>query len=1068
MPSSGFGQFLDALPPTYTGYQIWGNQRGSESPSSQLTRSLREPDNANHVTVLNRLLGTLAANKVPGPQLFRLDAEFSVILGEGGQGNVRAVDDKVAARYSNADKKVLSRWPVKLIAIKQHKPRYEQEIRPPPSPGNNRSKRESARQKLNHHLRAAEREVLALSPELWRGSRNIVQLLGWGLCLDTIEDPQSKCCSSVQIPLLVLERADMNLAEFLQNVLFPQEALRSTSYADEASADCVYTLHQQQINSIPRSAWNWLMTGTGFAVDPYETIRGLCMDIGHGLQDLHANNFTHGDLKPQNVLIFKKGSSWIAKLCDFGCARGRLDNEGNAAEHEESVTANSDTATSTEPERSVTREDDATPPGKSTPLHKEQYLGTPTWLPPTDEATAKLDFEGLRKCDLYVYGLVVWSSFCYRGMSLSHNRTVTRVKESLEVLFGNTNFINTTRSTQLKNSISSLLTKTMADRDSRDPTPWTCLYGPSDRAPDPIPTASENANTPTHSPNIGSSNRVLSPDMKIAYREKAWWALPATQPSKAPAMDIIPSSPSHSISDSVDMSETSSVESLEIMEEDGTGPASSRLIANDDDFKSLDVFESSRRREELPQVYKDMDQLLEKWSQSPELATLYCLARFRSRFPLDWWQQDTPGKNMLERVLQTIPDIDICVLAWLCYGPVGELEVRTLSQTRETWKAVLDSSPLDESQRLDRFLLLMQFGARVDKNIGGASSSASLTDWYTICSVYFRSCRPETQPTVFQEISRIFQRVNRLPHIPGATKTFMRKFLNKQKSVLPKAKTINTDFDHESTPLLHQDLLPIGWREHGMSNSRVTVCYEEELTQSMTLRRPKLSIQKLRQLKIGFLNKKRGSCQLDLGSYMYPASQVHDRDVSTPESVSRFPFYNESWFFKESSIELPSENILGKIRRKETRTPQITSFSVRLPELGLLDLIQDFFEALFSFLKPILLLVGFIIGLIAFKLLVVVITLIFLPVLIFLLVLLILCGLCYLILCVIADLEFEPVLLAVFMAGPSFYLCYLMLKDGCSTGAAGEGATGEVCRYCWYKFWTALCNLKCYRGQCVK
>src|SRR5690606_34566585 len=63
-----------------------------------------------------------------------------------------------------------------------------------------------------------EAEVLTLSPNLFHGHPNIVQLMGWGLCLDTFEDPQSDCCGSVQLPVLVLERAEMNFSQLLESL----------------------------------------------------------------------------------------------------------------------------------------------------------------------------------------------------------------------------------------------------------------------------------------------------------------------------------------------------------------------------------------------------------------------------------------------------------------------------------------------------------------------------------------------------------------------------------------------------------------------------------------------------------------------------------------------------------------------------------------------------------------------------------------------------------------------------------------------------------------------------------
>ena len=43
--------------------------------------------------------------------------------------------------------------------------------------------------------------------------------------------------------------------------------------------------------------------------------------VAHGMKHLHDHNIIHRDLKSANVLL---ASGWVAKLCDFGCARESL------------------------------------------------------------------------------------------------------------------------------------------------------------------------------------------------------------------------------------------------------------------------------------------------------------------------------------------------------------------------------------------------------------------------------------------------------------------------------------------------------------------------------------------------------------------------------------------------------------------------------------------------------------------------------------------------------------------------------------------------------------------------
>ncbi|KAF6515568.1 hypothetical protein HZS61_004309 [Fusarium oxysporum f. sp. conglutinans] len=46
---------------------------------------------------------------------------------------------------------------------------------------------------------------------------------------------------------------------------------------------------------------------------------GLCSDIGNAIMDMHANYIVHGDIKPENVLVFRdKSGKYRARLIDFG------------------------------------------------------------------------------------------------------------------------------------------------------------------------------------------------------------------------------------------------------------------------------------------------------------------------------------------------------------------------------------------------------------------------------------------------------------------------------------------------------------------------------------------------------------------------------------------------------------------------------------------------------------------------------------------------------------------------------------------------------------------------------
>ena len=90
-------------------------------------------------------------------------------------------------------------------------------------------------------------------------------------------------------------------------------------------------------------------------------------DVARGMKHLHDHDVIHRDLKSPNVLL---SSEWVAKLCDFGCAR------------ELTHTVTTDQA------------------------------GTYRWMPPEimKKATARIN----KKCDLFSYGMVLFELFAHK------------------------------------------------------------------------------------------------------------------------------------------------------------------------------------------------------------------------------------------------------------------------------------------------------------------------------------------------------------------------------------------------------------------------------------------------------------------------------------------------------------------------------------------------------------------------------------------------------------------------------------------------------------------------------
>lgn len=115
-------------------------------------------------------------------------------------------------------------------------------------------------------LRQAKMEISAMSNQVVQSYPGICKVLALGV----------SCASNGFRPSLVLERADCNLHQCLVQNTFPKETDRV----------------------------------------------GLVTGIARGLYSLHRIDMIHGDLKPSNCLVFRRGDGPpIAKVSDFGLAR---------------------------------------------------------------------------------------------------------------------------------------------------------------------------------------------------------------------------------------------------------------------------------------------------------------------------------------------------------------------------------------------------------------------------------------------------------------------------------------------------------------------------------------------------------------------------------------------------------------------------------------------------------------------------------------------------------------------------------------------------------------------------
>lgn len=179
-------------------------------------------------------------------------------------------------------------------------------------------------------LYTIETEILALCHPPLRKHRNIVTLFYWGY--DYRDDTNSPA-----VPVLYLERALCSLSSFLTT-----DSFRSSI--------------------VPQD------------IIGYQ----LCLDAAEGLAAMHRFAIVHGDIKPDNILIFPHEDPkvpFIARLSDFGVCVALQD---------------------------------------SLPTDFTVYRGTPGWRPPeaaryVEEVHGRFTPELLFRSDSFSYGLLVLS-----------------------------------------------------------------------------------------------------------------------------------------------------------------------------------------------------------------------------------------------------------------------------------------------------------------------------------------------------------------------------------------------------------------------------------------------------------------------------------------------------------------------------------------------------------------------------------------------------------------------------------------------------------------------------------
>lgn len=616
---------------------------------------------ADPFTSLSSLIATLRKYKISGPYLYRVRKEFTLPLGRGAFSvvfgvapsllpDLQRIHENIPRKTGHKNKQHrINDWAT--IAIKQ--------CHSTASPGPNiNSELQLARQ-----VESAEREILRLCDDDFRQHRNIVKLLGWGLCLDTLEDSNEH---NFRIPLLVLEKAKFNLAVFL---------------GDSVSS----------------------------TLSPTD-LRQICVDVGDGLAALHLKGIIHGDIKCDNILIFEEGTDWVAKLCDFGLAYN-FETNGKA-----------------------------------------KYDGTEAWRAPevlTQSLGNPLRKEDLPKCDVYAYGLLVWSVFLEQGKAplrceldcradmvhLTEDQDADRILHTALAKLATAKF---DLGDALTNRIRATLEVSLChDPKSRSLQPWKCLQGPLEEIIVLVKNTIRAQHVaiqqvvqstlpilPVTTPDIRSPVRFAKPVAKFAvetfnaakpYVITCWfrfWGIGIKSAARLceppPQIELIDTF-SALFRWIFQTSEDSRISDLE--RHQGTACYDLEKFLNDTG-RACDYFGPEMLNAAVA-FWKDCGPPDAKEAA----AVLYVVGRLRASLRHCCWNASSPSVEFLwlEQDFLCHPDIPFEALAWLCQGDVGQNELEQSNSIGFFPQNQDKLKRLNPSQRLERFLLLLDHGWQIEK-----------------------------------------------------------------------------------------------------------------------------------------------------------------------------------------------------------------------------------------------------------------------------------------------------------------------------------------------------------------
>jgi serine/threonine protein kinase len=861
------------------------------------------------IIVLGNLMDTLRENGIPGPQLLRLKTEFDNPLGHGAQSEVFGFNHSIlTAHGADAGDPRLPKEIRKLTTIAIKRSRVL----------NSRKRGSATETSLSSEefvflCTAAHREIDVLCHKAFHKHPNIVSLVGWGLCLDSLEDSNDEM---PRIPLLLLERAFCSFADFLAD---------PTTYAAVQSDD----------------------------------LCDLLLDVGHGLEAIHEQGIAHGDLKPDNILIFKKSGEWCAKLCDFGLSTSDAFCVNGIAE----------------------------------------YRGTPGWRPPEfyRQSWAPLDSRGHQRCDIFAFGLVVWSTFKTRGRAPRHpdmeNIGTTIDQATCDLM---TLGLSSQHYERVILTIQSALAEEPQARQGR---PWKYLDS-------------------TVYKRVGKRVRLWRQLVKKTRRFR--YAAREFRHSSV-GLSNLSSTPATRQQSSIPwcrpwMGRESEMDS-------SLQPA--KLIASPERYAQLfDLFQSlslSMRGSAGPEGFTMIkhshqpcmplhhlrlvhDGLLECIKSRNEVR-LYALARLRSRLPMCCWRQMVQPVHFIEFYMQG-PHAFV-TLAWLCRGEIGAWELNNPDYAESIMRSILKSpqnfsyfairrDQLTTQQRSRYFLLFLEHGIRIE-HIGEPSGATIFLRFLHLSNQFAQSGYGDlsisdicinfkriAQKQCIQSSTRFYM-TGALPNreesttgywttalhdsviagnytaveilvrsgfvvnaLNGENKTALYLALQQQRDQEKQRLSHPGQQQSESTELyriialLRQNSayglrmtalafegkdMPMGWEQRSLfptSSSKPIIIYHDILSHSLTFRQPTFSLYEDRRLALGSrrFSASGQTYYLDLLRFISPANVNNIAE----QLVSDIETYDDSWFQREPTIAgvdvssqprvLLTQRDLASVRRK--------------------------------------------------------------------------------------------------------------------------------------------------------